>query len=282
MPSLPPHRAVLYPTCVSGVEAVSLASARAFPRHSHDQFGLGVVRAGGHASWSGCGPVEAGPGDVIAVSPEEMHDGAPIGGARAWEIIYVDPIAVARFVGKELACREIGFGACHDSYLALQTDAALQALGAGEATEAEEALTDLLARALEPVVGDVGTFHGTPSLVTRRVQERIADCPDMPPTLDEVAALMQMGRTGALRRFRREIGATPHAYAMQLRLRLARRALAAGENVAEVAVSFGFADQAHLTRAFARQFGLPPGRWRAGGIGSRAKIVQDKGDSAGP
>ena len=91
MPGHSSHRAILFPPCLTGVEAVSLVSDRSFPRHSHDQFGLGVVRAGGHASWSGGGPVEAGPGDVIAVSPEEMHDGAPIGGARAWDILYVAP-----------------------------------------------------------------------------------------------------------------------------------------------------------------------------------------------
>ncbi|WP_432280453.1 helix-turn-helix domain-containing protein [Tropicimonas omnivorans] len=61
-----------------------------------------------------------------------------------------------------------------------------------------------------------------------------------------------------LRRFRRETGATPHAYAMQYRLRLARRALPFGDTVAGVAAAFGFADQPHLPRAFARQSGLPP------------------------
>ena len=48
-----------------------------------------------------------------------------------------------------------------------------------------------------------------------------------------------MGRTGALRRFRRETGATPHAYAMQLRLRLARRAHSAGESAAEALAARG-------------------------------------------
>ena len=95
------HRAVMLPPCLVGVEAVSLVSARAFPRHAHDQFGLGVVREGGHASWSGLGPVEAGPDEVIAVSPAEMHDGAPVGGARAWDMLYVAPETVARLAGPE-------------------------------------------------------------------------------------------------------------------------------------------------------------------------------------
>ena len=71
------------------------------------------------------------------------------------------------------------------------------------------------------------------------MRDRIADRPDAPPSLDEVAALMGMGRTGAWRRFRRETGATPHAYAMQLRLRLARCALSAEESAAEVVAARG-------------------------------------------
>ncbi|WP_206615034.1 AraC family transcriptional regulator [Mesobaculum littorinae] len=262
---------------------MSLFSTRAFPRHAHDQFGLGVVRVGGHASWSACGPVEAGPGDVIAVSPEEMHDGAPVGPGREWEMLYVDPATVARFVEPEAARREIGFAAVQNPGLAARTDAALSALRSQDARAAEDALTDLLSLVLAPAsTADTARLRGAPSPATRRVQERIADQPDAPPSLDEVAMLMGMGRTGALRRFRRETGATPHAYAMQVRLRLARRALASGEPPAEVAAGFGFADQAHLTRAFARQFGLPPGRWRKGLITPGAKIVQDGDSSTAP
>ena len=274
MTTAPAHFAALLPPCLPGVEVVSLVSARTFPRHAHDQFGLGVMRTGGHASWSARGTVEAGPGDVIAVSPEEMHDGAPVGAQRSWDIVYIDVGAVARLAGPEAARQEIGFGACQSAPLARGTTAAMEAITAGETREAEEALIDLLAQVLCPGGGEANAFvSALPSPATLRVQERIADQPDAPPSVDEVAALMGMGRTGALRRFRRETGATPHAYAMQHRLRLARRALASGDAAAEVAAAFGFADQAHLTRAFARQFGLPPGRWRAG----KAKIVQDEG-----
>jgi AraC-like DNA-binding protein len=272
MPPFSDHRIDLPPRCLAGFEAIAISSARSFPRHSHDQFGIGVMRAGGHASWSGCGPVEAGPGDVIAVNPNEMHDGAPIGGARSWEIVFIEPSAVARMVGRDLAAREIGFAARSAPPVAASVGRVLRALWEGAAAEAEETLTALLSDLLSPA--PPGTDR-TPSPATLRVLARIRDRPDAPPSLDEVAVLMGMGRTGALRRFRREVGATPHEHAMQARLRLARRALAAGGNPAAIAVDLGFADQSHLTRAFARQFGLPPGRYRRVG----AKIVQD-GDNA--
>ncbi|WP_338149160.1 helix-turn-helix transcriptional regulator [Citrobacter cronae] len=66
-----------------------------------------------------------------------------------------------------------------------------------------------------------------------------------------------------LRSFSREIGVTPHAYLIQLRVRKARRLLATGKSPVEVALLTGFADQSHLTRAFVRQFGVTPGRYQA-------------------
>lgn len=262
------HRADLAHPCLFGVEVVAISSARSFPRHAHDQFGLGIMRTGGHLSWSACGQVEAGRGDVLAVSPDEIHDGAPIGDARTWEMIYVEPATVVSMVGKTAANRELGFAAQRAPLLQEHLEHALRAFQDRDSAAADEALTALLLEALMQSrrVGD-----RDPSLATALVMDRIRDKPEAPPSLDEVARLMGMHRTGALRRFRREVGATPHDYAMQVRLRLARRALAEGGAPADVAADLGFADQSHLTRAFARQFGLPPGRYRSAG----ATIVQD-------
>ncbi|MDT0683132.1 hypothetical protein RM543_10580 [Roseicyclus sp. F158] len=106
------------------------------------------MRAGVHASLSGCGAIEAGPGDVIAVSPEKMPDGAPVGAGRGRDIVYVDVSLVARLAGPGAARREIGFGACRSVDPASSTQTVMRAIAAGEAGEAEEAPTDLLARVL--------------------------------------------------------------------------------------------------------------------------------------
>jgi len=81
-----------------GVEAMTLLTDHAFPRHSHDGFGIGIMTAGAQRSWSGIGPVESTAGDVITVNPGEMHDGTPISGARRWRMLYLDPALVAHEV----------------------------------------------------------------------------------------------------------------------------------------------------------------------------------------
>jgi AraC-like DNA-binding protein len=92
---------------------------------------------------------------------------------------------------------------------------------------------------------------------------RLDSAPNEPVSLAELAALAGVSRFQLLRGFAREIGTTPHAYLVQRRVCLARQLLAAGETPAQAAISAGFADQSHMTRAFLRHLGITPGRYRA-------------------
>ena len=84
---------------IEGVEAVEADTAHSFGRHTHDQFGIGVIIRGAQKSASGRGPVEAGPGDMITVNPGEVHDGHPIGAeGRSWRMLYFDPNVIAQAV----------------------------------------------------------------------------------------------------------------------------------------------------------------------------------------
>jgi AraC family transcriptional regulator len=65
------------------------------------------------------------------------------------------------------------------------------------------------------------------------------------------------------RAFRQRYGSTPMEYHLQRRIRYAASMLA-GEamNVADVASTAGFTDQAHLSRHFASRYGISPARYR--------------------
>ncbi len=87
-----------------GFEPMTLVSNHHFPRHSHDQFSIGVIALGAQRSWSGVGQVSASAGDVIMANPGEMHDGIPVdNNARQWRMIYIDPALLARELKEETA-----------------------------------------------------------------------------------------------------------------------------------------------------------------------------------
>jgi hypothetical protein len=89
------HTVETFRTELPGVEVFRLTSIRSFPRHSLDQFGIGLIESGGHRSWSGFGSVDGNAGDIIMVNPGEMHDGEPLNGqCRSWRMVYLDPRVV--------------------------------------------------------------------------------------------------------------------------------------------------------------------------------------------
>jgi len=64
-----------------------------------------------------------------------------------------------------------------------------------------------------------------------------------------------------IRAFRRDLGVTPHAFLIELRIAKAADLLLRGESPAEIAPEVGFVDQSHLTRHFKRAHGKTPRRF---------------------
>ena len=248
---------------VPGVEAVEAASRHSFARHTHDRFGIGAIHRGAQRSLSGRGTVEAGAGDVITVNPGEVHDGMPIGdGGRAWRILYFEPALVADAVDDLTEGRGHGYafsrpvvsggGAGH------RVAALFDAMTTGAvALRCEELLPPLLAELGGGIVS-VTRSDAAIGPVGRAV-ELIDNDPAAPVTLADLGRVCGMSRFQVLRGFAKATGMTPHAYLVQRRIDLARRLIAAGVPLAQAAADSGFADQSHMTRVFARRFGLSPG-----------------------
>ncbi|SEJ74607.1 transcriptional regulator, AraC family [Achromobacter sp. NFACC18-2] len=244
-------------SAIPGVQAVDACSRHAFARHTHEQFGIGVMREGAQVSHSGRGQVEAGPGDVITVNPGEVHDGAPIGGGvRAWQMLYLDPGVIAQAT----AAYEFEHPSRKQPGLARDVLALYALVTSGAAPLACEAL---LLRVLAQAGGPRGApaaaprSRGVPASL-RHALALVDDDPAAALSLADLAAASGLGRYQVLRAFRRATGLTPHAYQMQRRLLLARRLIRQGMALADAAAAGGFADQSHMTRLFVRAYGVSP------------------------
>ena len=260
------HRAKQYRSVIPGIAPMMFASNHHFPRHSHDQFGAGVITSGGQRSWSGVGTVRASAGDVIMVNPGEMHDGAPLDGAvREWRIIYLDPAVVDCEADEEFGGpAEMVRPVTSDPLLAWRLTELFDSLIAGHSDPLER--EENLLRSMICLFRRHGMARfmsrGSSPSVTRAVK-RIDSAPEKHVSLAELAALSGVSRFQLLRGFSREVGITPHAYLIQRRVLLAQRLLADGQPLAQAAIQAGFSDQSHLTRAFVRQVGVTPGCYRA-------------------
>lgn len=253
------------PSATPGIELIFARTTRTFARHFHDQFGIGVVLSGAQRSASGRGPVEAVQGDIITVNPGEVHDGSPVDGkARAWAMLYLDPDRIG-----EIAL-DLSDGRSSDVEFArpVWTDPGAASLlrrlfrslpkgeGLEPASEALMLLVDRLAvRGAEPDKG------AAVPIGIRQAQQAIDDDPTARHSLDDLVAVAGIGRFRLIRAFAAQTGMTPHAYATQRRLQLARRLLRRGLSPAQASAEVGFADQSHMTRLFSRSYGMTPGAY---------------------
>lgn len=266
----PDHRSQVFGSPWDGVHGTVIESARHYGRHWHATYGLGLLAHGAQSSASGRGRVDAYAGDLITTNPGEVHDGRPLGGpSRRWRMVYLDPAVIAGMKGD--ADAEVAFtrpvirdarlsGTLQRLFTRLDAWQAAAGANGAEALACEESLVEVCGLLLD---GHATTSpsHEAPGDV-RRVRERLADDLLDPPTLSDMAAMTGLSKYQLLRRFEKVYGVPPHAWLVLQRAELARKLIRDGASLAHAATDSGFADQSHLTRIFARQFGFTPGAWQ--------------------
>jgi AraC-like DNA-binding protein len=106
-----------------------------------------------------------------------------------------------------------------------------------------------LAGARDPDVGNaLAHLHGQPS---------------EPWTLSELARTIGVSRSVLAERFRHFLGVPPMAYLTRWRLQVGAQLLTAtSHSVAQIAVEVGYESEPAFNRAFKREFGSPPARYR--------------------
>lgn len=122
---------------------------------------------------------------------------------------------------------------------------------------------DLLELGRGPVAAEAGRRAMLSARQLRRVTDFIeANC-TRNIRLQELADLAGLSQSYFSRAFKTATNVPPHQWHMKARLRKVQALLADTDlPLTEIAASTGFADQAHLTRAFRRLAGITPAAWR--------------------
>jgi AraC-like DNA-binding protein len=97
--------------------------------------------------------------------------------------------------------------------------------------------------------------------------------PAHPWTIASLANEIGVSRSVLAERFRRYLSETPMAYLSHWRLQLGAQLLkSTSRSVAEIAAEVGYESEPSFNRAFKRQFGLPPARFRSHSRAGRSTV----------
>ena len=123
----------------------------------------------------------------------------------------------------------------------------------------------------------IGWLAGTRDSIVGKslslMHSRIAN----PWTIADLAEEVGISRSALVERFTRYLSESPMAYLTRWRLELAARSLErTSRGVAEIAADVGYESEAAFNRAFKRQFGQPPGRYRSDHRNSPPKKVSEQ------
>jgi len=257
---------------IEGVERIEAwFHGSAYGMHRHDTYAIGRTLAGVQRFNYRHSLRNSLPGNTMVLHPDEAHDGqAGSEEGFQYRMIYVEP---ARFQealgGRALPFLEGGISA--DPRLAAATETLLQHVGHRlEPLEQNDALAEL-ANALAIVTGTPLQRPKGDFIAARRARDYLhANCTRV-VKLDELEATTGRDRWSLSHDFRTFYGPSPYRYLTMRRLDVTRRILLSGTSLSDAAAMAGFADQSHMSRHFAKAFGLTPGRWLqiAGGIKHR-------------
>ena len=238
---------------------------RAFSRHRHDTYAIGLTEAGVQA-FDYRGRVERSlPGEVVVLHPDEPHDGrAGAEGGFGYRIVYVEPARIAEAVravtGRPSPLPFLREPVTHNRTLARAVKAAFHS---GQEPLALDAVILRFAEGL--LEGDPDAVPASPPRhLDHAALARARAFLDRRRTVvrsSELEAISGLSRYDLARQFRARYATSPYRYSLLRRLDFARARLRDGEALAEVALEAGFADQAHFTRMFRAAYGLTPKRY---------------------
>ncbi|MEX3686920.1 helix-turn-helix domain-containing protein [Paraburkholderia sp. BR14263] len=254
----------------TGIESLRAHfSGHAYDPHDHDDMLIGYTEQGVQRFQCHRSLHTSVPGRAILIEPGALHDGhAPEPGGFTYAMLYL-PQPWVECAARRLNIAGLGgvvpaFGQTlvDDPRLTESICRAFLALYGEEGRLARDEALDCLLERLGGHLVDTTAAARPASPALARVRDLLHEHMSANIGLDELVDSSGIDRFRLTRLFQREFGTSPHAYLVRLRLRAARRLLAAGHTPARVAAEVGFADQSHLGRWFRRAYRMTPAAYR--------------------
>ncbi|MDR6711684.1 AraC-like DNA-binding protein [Pseudomonas hunanensis] len=241
-----------------------------FAPHVHEGYVFTVIESGAQRFWHRGSEHLAPVGSMVLINPDELHTGATAHEA-GWRYRGFYP-EHARVTGvlEELELGRHGMpqfqqSVIHDPSLARAFSQLHQGSESGASALEQQTAWRHAVLALVQRHGhcaEARPARAEPVAVARArdlLESQLAD----PPSLEALAAAVNLSPFHFARVFRQATGLPPHAWLKQRRLTRARELLKKNMAAADVAFALGFADQSHLNRQFKQAYGVTPGAYRS-------------------
>ncbi len=246
--------------CIGGERRAYRELAQPFAAHFHRHYVIGKVEKGERELDLNGERMRLAPGDLIVLNPGDVH-----GCRQASDAPFsYDSVTVAAEVLDNAYLRPPK----NDRSEALEAFDDLLRCIDSEADGKAEALerTLYLASCLDAGEGpsSAPSIHeGSALRVFAHLRGHLAE----PHAIADLAAAEGISEYALIRAYRRRFSITPLQHLMSLRVECACELLSEGAAPADVAAETGFADQAHLTRAFKQRIGTTPAMYGKMAIG---------------
>ena len=253
------------------VEARDVLDGRqlCYAPHSHEFFSIGAITRGRSTYLNEKARERIGAGSVVLMNPGDVHACNPLDGQPwSYRMFYVDVVWLTELqqqlgFSRNQPLRAFATILSQDAQLYAGLNRLYDLLSDPQADSLHKhcALLDFFAelqQRLDPAPAKPRKDNPRLRLAAELIRERCTEA----LKLEDICAAVGLSPSYLTRSFRRCYGMTPHAYLINSRIQYAQARLRRGEAIAEVALTAGFADQAHLQRTFKQLLAATPGQYR--------------------
>lgn len=246
---------------------VACQSRACYEAHSHDEFSFGIIEQGRseYKNRNRHHPIQVG--DVVTINPADVHSCNPTGETWSYSMLFANTLRMGEIQRDILNDKVRGYS---QDYTPFRHDVERNP----HIQSRFITLFNALVSDTSPLQAQVAFYDFVEACFWQRettnipdtakeanvlrVRDKMLDELTQLHQLDDLANEAGMSRYQLIRAFRQSFGLPPHAYLMDEKIKRAKVLLREGLEIADVAMTLGFSDQAHFQRHFKKKLAVTP------------------------